>query len=368
MGVIAVLGRVLRAVATLGLLLAVAGVVAWAVLPGGPLADGAVDQPQSPVEGDGSGVGGSTATDGTPPDAPVGTGPWDEAVLTVDVRNPAAPERNVTPAVVEALDYWAANAGYGDYVVEFRVAPGAPDPDLVVWYNESIHCPAHDDAIGCAPLLDSDSRIDRPVDVQVRYDPVDNRRQVRNTVIHEVGHVLGLDHCDEPYWVMASACDTTIPDAPDAADREVAFRERNLTVYLDEEGLDDDERAETREQVARAVTYLSNRTDGEFPTVSLRYVEDRFDADAVVTFPDPTDCGDGAVTCFSTRGRDFDGDGRIEYHTGGTVRIDAGSDVEARGWYAGWALSKLISPRNPPDVFADDTSYRERRSRWWEDG
>lgn len=366
MGVIGAIGRLLRALFSLAVLVALAGLVAWAVLPGGPLAGEVVEQPRAstgdPTEGGDPGAVGDTST---PPPAPEGTGPWDEAVVTVDVRNPAAPGRNVTPAVVEAVDYWEANAGYGDYVVDFRVVPGAAEPDVVVRYNATIDCPAHDDAIGCAPLLESDSRIERPIEVQIRYDPADNHRQVRNTAIHEFGHVLGLTHCEEPYWVMASSCEEPIPDAPDADERDLAWRDRTITVHVDERNVPRGERDETREQVGHALAYLSNRSDGAFPNVTLRRVDERYAADVVVTFPTTDGCRDGAVTCYSTRGRDFDGDGHMEYYTSGTVRIDPGSDVEARGWYVGWALSNLLSPPNVPDVFVD-ASYRERRSRWWE--
>ena len=313
---------------------------------------------------------GVTATT-TPPSRPLGESPWDEAVLTVAVRNRAAPERNVTGPVAEALDYWADNVGYADYPVEFRLRPDAADPDVVVWYNESIQCANHGDAIGCAPLLEAGTPVDGPVGVQIRHDPSHNRRQVRNTAIHEFGHVLGVTHCEEPYWVMASACHEPIPDAPNADVRDLAWRDGTISVYVDEANVSGDDLAGTRDQVGHALAYLEGGDDEGFPAnVTFVSADDRYEADVTIAFRSDLPCGrpgsdERPVVCTEHRGRDFDGDGELEYHTAGTILIDADSDVDARGWYAGWALSKVLAPGRVPAAF-EDASYGERRGEWWE--
>lgn len=360
-------GRAVGAFLRLAAFALLVGLVVAVALAGGPPDLGMLDdRSRDPGGGGTSGGPGDGTTTATAPDRASGPSPWGEEVLTVAVDNRADPSRNVTGAVADALDYWAANGEYGDYPAEFRLRPDATDPDVVVRYAESIDCEDHDDAIGCAPLLSGDGRVDRPVTVQVRHDPAHNRRQVRNTAVHELGHVLGITHCEEPHWVMASACREPIPDAPDADERDLAWRGSTIAVYLDLANVSADERDATRDQVDHALDYFASGDAEGFPAdVTFVRTDDRFEADVAVAFAGSLPCQGDAVVCTRHRGRDFDGDGRLEYHTGGTVLIDADADVDARGWYAGWALAKLLAPGQVPPVF-EDASYRERRSEWWE--
>lgn len=347
------LGSLLRALVALGLL----GLAAVVALPGGPLTTGGGgDQPAT----------GPAPTAASPTGAPTTTtaGPWDHRVLTVAVRNRAAPTRNVTGAVGDAITYWNAHAGYAAYPVGLRLVPNASRPDVVVRYERSITCPNHDDAIGCAPLLAADARVDPPATVQLRYDPADDRRQVRNTAIHELGHVLGVGHCDPPHWVMGASCPAPLPDATDATERPLAWRDHTIRVYVDAGNVSAGERARTADQVSHALAYLDGGANGSLPSdLSLVRVDDRFAADVVVTFAADPSCRDGVV-CTRNRGRDSDGDGRIEYYTGGIVVVDPGSDVAARGWYVGWGLASELAPGHLPPTFVD-AGYEERRSRWW---
>ncbi len=69
--------------------------------------------------------------------------------------------------------------------------------------------------------------------------------------------------------------------------------------------------------------------------------------------------------CISGNGRDIDNDGELEYHTKGEITIEQ-IDVEARGWYVGWGLARLLTPDGVPTVLEDGASYETRRSTWWE--
>lgn len=354
----------LGTLAVLAVGLVLAGALVAAVLPGGPVdLAGLGDGPAGPATAEPHVTAEPTAT--PPPGEPTGTSPWGKEVLVVAVENRAAPERNVTAAVGDALAYWNEHRGYADYPARFVLRPAAAEPDLVLHYEETIDCPDHADAIGCAPVLQPGTRADPPVSVGLRYDPADNRRQVRNTAIHELGHVLGLTHCEEPYWIMAPACAESVPDAPDADARDLAFREANLTIHVDYGNVSPDERAATEEQVGHALAYLEDDPDDELPAdVSLVRVDDRFEADLTVSFSAGRDCPEDAAVCFVRRGRDYDGDGRLEYYTNGRVRVRTVVDVEARGWFVGRSLAVLISPGNVPSVF-EDAGYRERRGEWW---
>ena len=358
------LGSLLR----LAVFALVVGLIVSAALPGGPLDFGALDDRQRDPGGveTASPPSGEPVATSTPPDRPRGESPWGREVLTVTVRNRADPSRNITPAVAGALEYWERNVGYGDYAAAFELRPDAEDADLVVWYNASIDCANHADAIGCAPLLDGQGRVEGPVHVQIRYDPADNRRQVRNTAIHELGHVLGISHCEEPYWVMASACREPIPDAPNADRRPLAWRDDAIAVYVDYDAVPSNQREGTRTQVDHALEYFESGRAENFPAnVSFVRVDDPFAADLTVSFEGEAECSSDAVVCDRHFGRDFDGDGSIEYHTAGTIYVRADSDVDARGWYVGWGLSRLLAPGHVPPVF-EEASYRERRSEWWE--
>ena len=345
---------------------AVVGLVAEVALPGGPLAllESALE-PATVGDGVAEAELTPTVTTTAPPrTASRGASPWDGPVLVVAIENEVAPERNLTGPVADALAYWNENGGYAAYDATFRLEPDAANPDIVVAYRADVDCPAHADAIGCAPLLSADSRLDRPVTVQVGHDPADNRRQVRNTAIHELGHVLGIGHCEPPVWVMAADCAGSVDPVPAATERPLAWRDATLAVHVDLTTVSADERSETEEQVGHALRYLEG---GETipANVTLRRVDDPFEADLVVAFAAEASCRDGAVVCYTHRGRDVDGDGRMDYYTAGTVTIEPGTDVEARGWYVGWAMAHQLSPGAVPAVF-EDASYRERRSRWWE--
>lgn len=369
MSVLGPLGRVLASFLRLVTFALIVGVVVAFLVPGGPVDLGSFADAGGDPGDAGTGTDGgpaSTTETATPPDRPLGRSPWGQEVLVVSVRNTAAPSRDVTVPVAEALAYWEENIGYADYTASFLLRPDATNPDVIVWYNESLDCAHHADAIGCAPQLEATSTVAPPVHVGIRYDGADNQRQVRNTVIHELGHVLGVGHCEEPYWVMASTCTEPIPDAPDAAERDLAWRGAEVSVYVDDANVSADERAATAEQVGHALSYFENASDEEFPAdVAVVRTDDRFAADVTVTFSAAQECPDGKVACYNHWGRDYDRDGRIEYYTNGRVRIAPGTDVDARGWYVGWSLAHQLSPGNVPSVF-EDGGHGERRSEWWE--
>jgi len=165
---------------------------------------------------------------------------------------------------------------------------------------------------------------------------------------------------------MASSCNGPLPDAPDVEDRALAWRETTIAVYVDDSNVTGEELDETRAQVDNALAYFENGGDGTFPEeVTFVRVDEPFAADVSVVFLTESACPEGTVTCTNRWGRDYDGDGAFEYHTAGTILVEPGTDVEARGWYVGWGLANLLAPGDVPDVF-EEASHRERRSEWWE--
>jgi len=95
-------------------------------------------------------------------------------------------------------------------------------------------------------------------------------------------------------------------------------------------------------------------------------VEDRTDADVVVTFPDTAPCSAGSGSCGYRHGQDADGDGAAEVYTKLEIAV-AGIDPEAVGWHVGYWLGYgfgFTDPADWPAVFRD-ADAEDRRSDWW---
>lgn len=304
--------------------------------------------------------------EGTPTSTatPVPENPWRQETITVAVRNQAAPHRNFTAAVASAIKYLQSrDDDYGAYTVEFRLEPNASNPDIVVWYNQTINC-EDSFAAGCAPLLNASYPADPPENVQIEHNKTRNFRQTREIIVHEFGHILGIQHCEQPHWVMGHShyCTGGEVLGPDVEDQEFAWRDQTLTYYISYQNVSAVK--QTRAQVQHAVSFFEEGAQGTVPAnVTLTRVSSEWRADIVIRFVDSCPDTDGGV-CPSTWGSDYDSDGAFEYHTKTVVRVSE-PDVDARGWFVGWALANSLTPDHLPSVFVDPT-YEEIRSEWWE--
>ncbi|QIQ77624.1 hypothetical protein GL213_14515 [Halogeometricum borinquense] len=315
--------------------------------------------------GSGSTVSGPTNTTVSETADQTVQNPWNKETVVVGIRNQAAPSRNLTGAVAESLNYWEDHPEYGVYSVDFVLRPDAENPDIIVWYNNTINCPQG--ASGCAHRLNRTTSARPPENVQILYNKSNNYRTVKNTIIHEFGHILGITHCEKPHWVMSywsgsHGCKNPTFDAPSVENQSLAWRSTNLSVYVDYSNVSKNSLTETKSQVNHAVTYFEEWKAKEVPSdVSFTRVQDPWKADIVITFAQDrcegeyTVCGDGGTA------RDFDNDGEFEYLTQATITIESETDVDARGWYVGWGLAHNLAPGNIPPVF-EDPSYEEQRS------
>ncbi len=288
--------------------------------------------------------------------------PWDRRRVVVAVGHNAIPSRNVTRAVRRAIVYWEHHAAFASYPFDFVLRPDASDPDVVVDYNVSVACDGRDEASGCAPLLEAGDTPPDPVTVEIEADLGNGLRSDTVITAHEFGHVLGLDHCDDPTWLMAQGC-PNVTDRPDATEREFPFRNTTVTVYVDYANVTAENRSATTRHVRAAMRFYARGGNGTVPeNLTFRRVEEPYAADVLLVWK-PGGTG-GNTIAWSFVGDDVDGDGRSERYTHATGVIDT-VPVSHRGYFVGWLLGEILTPDDLPPEFAgtvDDVPWADDRN------
>lgn len=291
---------------------------------------------------------------------------WPDEPIVVAVTDTTGSTRDFEPLVREAMAYWEGNASeYLGYPVEFVLRPSATDPDVEVHLVREIDdCSGTADAVGCAPYLTARDAIDRPASVEVVAGLSDG--STVRVLEHELGHVLGLDHGQEPQSVMArSALLTTLPRA-NATERRLPWQTDVLRVFVDESGARSP--AAARDQVDRAVAYVDRGADGTVPeNASFVFVDERRRADVVISFPDESPCDGGDGSCGRRTGVDVDGDEALEYYTRLDISL-VNVDADAIAWHVAYWLGYGFGfdERSDWPPVLRNASAAERRSQWWD--
>ena len=150
------------------------------------------------------GLAGCTALD-----IPGGTQshPFADSTVGIRVENRGETDHDVEANAREAIEFWAAeHEQYLDFGVGFELVE--EQPDVVLAYVDTPEACSEvenysENVLGCAPLLRPGHRVSRPV---TAYVVAADRPygSVRTTAKHELGHVLGLDHDDEPLEIMSN--------------------------------------------------------------------------------------------------------------------------------------------------------------------
>lgn len=300
---------------------------------------------------------------------PAPDNPWQQEVVTVSISNHAN-DRDLEPLLDEALTYWNEHAAeHGEYTVEFELAADATDADIRLVFQENVYCgDTHDvdDTLGCAPIIESDNRVSEPQTVYIKAGYTNT--STVDTMKHEFGHVLGVEHDDEPEEWMRSQSEATQVPQPDASKRAVPWISDNLTVHVDLSNESADHRRRTYDrQIDYALDYYSSGADGAVPdNVTFTRTDNRSAADVVIVTESEPSCSTGATSCGSRWGADLDEDDDLEYYTRAYVGL-YDIDGDAYGWHVGYWLGFAFGAESVddlPEVFRD-ADYSERRSDWW---
>lgn len=132
----------------------------------------------------------------------VADNPWGEKEIEVAVVNTMS-DRDYAPQVNESLRYWNEyGSRYGDYNMTFRYVTDSDDADLIIRVVPTItSCPNAADPIACSPFIESNTTV-----TSTQYVDIETGFTNETTVLilkHELGHVLGIDHGEEPMPLMA---------------------------------------------------------------------------------------------------------------------------------------------------------------------
>lgn len=138
-----------------------------------------------------------------------------EGTSTVAVVDNSETTHDLAALTDEALAFWNQHAEqYAGFAVEFRRVESDADVEIEFLdaHTELDGCTQYHTGtvLGCAPLVTAGSRIPRPVVAEV----VATDRPygaVLTTTQHEIGHLLGLGHDDEPAYIMSNRLQDRLP-------------------------------------------------------------------------------------------------------------------------------------------------------------
>lgn len=288
----------------------------------------------------------------------------DSKVVVVGVVNNANVSRNVSALVGRAISYWERNGErYVGYEVDFELDPDAPSPDVLVSFQRTVECQGEAGWLGCSPKVESMESLSETQKLAIKSGYT-NRSTVR-TIKHEVGHLLGIGHGEPPMPLMSPRQESIRRPEPSATEREFPWSERNLSVYVDYNGLAVDRRVDVAKQVSHALGYYEHRLENpRWRNVSFTSATSPGDADLVIEFNGRSPQLDDAGSVGRPMGPDVDDDGRVEYYTRSRIVV-TNVRMDAIGWHVGYWLGVSLGATDETELPAPFRNGA-RTDDWWE--
>ncbi|WP_423997111.1 Ig-like domain repeat protein [Halorubrum trapanicum] len=260
--------------------------------------------------------------------------PYGKTTLDLYVDDEAV-DRNVSDVVAAATGYWErTDERYLGYPVAYERVDDANGADVVLRFERVERCGVEGNDtryFGCADLL-----VDEPrTPMTATVDPRISDAEMNATIIHELGHVQGLEHGEEPAGLM-SATSTLATHRP-------------LKVHLRAD--DGAVTGPLEEEVAAALDYFAAREDlAGSDGFAWEFVDSAREAHVQITYDERGD------VCFSDGGGSCTADG--EYYGQEDVRLEE-LDEEVVAWHVGASLAPVLLEEVPPEL----TGEAERRER-----
>lgn len=263
--------------------------------------------------------------------------PYGKTTLDVYVDADAV-DRDVSEVVAGATRYWErTDERYLGYPVEYERVDEESRADVVLRFDRVEQCGVESNDtryLGCADLL-----VDEPrTPMTATVDPRISDAAMNATIIHELGHVQGLEHGEEPAGLMAET--NTL----------ATYRPLKVHLRADEGAVT----GPVEDEVAAALEYFAARDDlaggDEF---AWEFVDSAREAHVQVTVDERGD------VCFDDGGGSCTVAG--EYYDQEDVRLEE-LDDDVVAWHVGASLAPVLLEEVPPELRSE--ADRREREAW----
>lgn len=275
----------------------------------------------------------STPTETATPEPEVDPdNPYRKETLTVYI-NESLTDRDMTPLVRGALDYWEANAEtHAGYNISYRIIDEESTADVHVKFEPVEECgltaPVDGEYLGCADLVEDQA----PDTANVIVSNKTSNPITKETLIHEIGHTLGLDHDDEPQQYMRHSVGV--------------FDSQPTKIHLRSEHGNFPKTIER--EVAKALDFFTDHTD-----LNWKFVDSPEEAHVIVHYDSYGD------SCGFDRGGSCTGEGDYQNQVQITL---SGLDSSVVAWHVGYIIAPEFFDERPDDLEPD--ADRDTREGW----